>query len=112
MTNNILTLNLPFIRPLSFLNIKSGSFRLMGVCFIVFLVGFYVFQINALTGASFRVNSLQRQLATSKESKNLEINYSGMSSLASLEGLAGTSAYEKVDKIYYIQMVENTMAKK
>lgn len=105
---------LPFARPLAFgwkLNLKKAA--LIGALVIVFLTGFYIFQVNAITQASFNIANYDKDLANlQKELKNLQLNFSGLSSLSNLEVLLVSRGYEKVDKIQYIQVLESTVAQK
>ena len=114
MTNNILTLNFSFIRPLVLrwkLSRKTVGF--LGFSLIISLIGFYIFQVNEVTQASFTIATCERQIADlDKESKNLELSFSGLSSLSSIETLLATQGYEKVDKVYYIQVPVGTVAVK
>jgi len=107
-------LNPSLIRPFVLgwkLSLKAVC--LLGFSLIVSLVGFYIFQISAVTRSSFTIASLEKQVAgLDKEFKNLQTNFSNKSSLSSLEEVLVAKGYEKVGKIHYIQVLENTVAAK
>lgn len=112
--NYALMLNPSIIRPLIFgwkLSLKTVWF--LGFSLIVSLIGFYVFQVSYVTQASFSIASLEKQITgLDKECKNLQINYSGTSSLSGLETALVAKGYEKVGKINYIQVLEGAVAAK
>lgn len=112
--NNILILNPSLIRPFVLrrkLNLKAVC--LLGLSLTISLVAFYIFQINKVTQMSFTVANYENQITDlNKESKNLESSFSGLSSLSSIEALLAAQGYEKVDKVYYIQVPIGTVAVK
>ena len=112
--NYALMLNPSMIRPLILgrkLSLKAVC--LVGFSLIVSLVGFYIFQISAITEKSFTIANLDKQLTgLNKEFKNLQTNLSDTSSLSGLEEVLVAKGYEKVGKIHYIQVLENTVAAK
>ena len=112
--NYSLILNPLLIRPLVLRwRLRRKTVGFLGFSLIISLIGFYIFQINEVTQMSFTVATCERQIADlNKESKNLELSFSGLSSLASLEILLATQSYEKVDKVYYIQVPVGTVAVK
>lgn len=112
--NTALILNPSLIRPFALkLKLSRKAVFLLVFFFIVFLVGFYIFQVNAVTQASFAVATCQDQIASlNKESKNLEINFSGLSALSNIEMMLAAQGYEKADKIYYIRVPVSTVAVK
>jgi cell division protein FtsB len=83
----------------------------------IFLIGFllisYIIQVNQLTKASFSVASYEKNLvALTQENKDLEMNFSQLNSLVNLESLLKDLNYVEVNKIHYIQILEETMVAK
>ena len=77
------------------------------------LIGFYVFQVNEITRASFTVNNYEKKIADlDREFKTLQISFSGTNSLPGLEGALVAKGYEKVGKIDYIQVLASAVAAK
>ncbi len=112
--NYALMLNPSIIRPLVFRwKFSLKTFWVFNFTTIIFLIGFYIFQVNEVTQASFFMANYEKQVAQlNQESKGLESNFSGLSSPSTLEGLLVSANYEKVDKVYYIQMLESVAAAK
>ena len=102
------------IRPL----ILKWKFSLKTVLFfgfslIISLIGFYIFQISAITQASFSVANYEKQISgLNKEFKNLQVSFSDTNSLSGLETALVAQGYEKVGKIHYIQILESTVVVK
>ncbi|MFH1780962.1 MAG: hypothetical protein ABH841_03090 [Candidatus Nealsonbacteria bacterium] len=85
----------------------------LGFALMIALVGFYIFQINIVTQSSFTAVKYEKQIADlDKEFKNLQINFFDVSSLSGLEASLVAKGYEKVGKIHYIQVLEDTVAVK
>ena len=112
--NNESILNPSMIFPLIFrwkFSLKTVWF--LGFSLIVFLIGFYVFQISYITRASFSVASYEKQIAgLNREFKDLQLNFSDTNSLSGLEEVLVAKGYEKVGKINYIQVLESAVATK
>jgi len=86
---------------------------LLGLSLIFSLIGFYIFQVSAVTQASFAIANYEKKISDlDKEFKNLQLSFSDASSLSSLEETLVAKGYEKVGKIQYIQVLENTVAAK
>jgi len=110
--NYALMLNPSMIRPLVFkckFSMKALGFA--GFALVLALIGFYVFQVSAVTQASFAIGNYEGQIADmDKEFKNLQLNFSGKSSLSGLEEALVANGYEKVGKIHYIQVLDTAVA--
>ena len=112
--NPALILNPSIIRPLM-LKWKFGlkTAWALGFSLVIALIGCYVFQINEVTRASFNIANYEKQMADAeKDFKNLQINFSNLNSLSSLEALLASAGYEKVGQVHYIQMLESTVVSK
>lgn len=112
--NYALILNPSIIRPLILkwkFNLKA--FWLLSFAIVIFLIGFYIFQINEVTQASFSMANHEKQVQEfEQELKGLEISFSGLSSPSTLEALLASSNYERVGQVYYIQILEGMAAAK
>lgn len=92
---------------------NSKFFLSLGFFSIIFLVGFYVFQISAVTQTSFTVANYEKKIANlDKEFKNLQVNFSDLNSLSGLEKTLVDKGYEKVGKIHYVHVLEGAVAAK
>jgi len=107
-------LNPSIIHPL----ILRNKFSLItvwisGFFLIIFLTGFYIFQVSSVTQASFSIANYEKQIAgLDKEFKSMQVNFSNSSSQSDIERLLADKGYEKVGKINYIQVLEGAVAAK
>jgi len=86
---------------------------LVGVFLVGVLLFSYIFQVSQLAKANFSIADYEKKLASlTQENKNLEMNFSRQSSLANLEAWLKSLNYVEVDKIHYIQVLEETMVAK
>jgi hypothetical protein len=112
--NYALMLNPSLIRPFVLkwkFNMKA--FGMAGFALVFALIGFYIFQISAVTQVSFTVVDYEKKIAQlDKEFKNLQLNFSDASSLSGLEEALVARGYEKVGKIHYIQVLDSAVAAK
>lgn len=79
---------------------------------IVLFLGFYVFQINnTIVSYISQTQNYQRKIEELiKENKILEINLTQKESLKNFEEKIKDLNFEKTNKIYYIQILENQVA--
>ncbi len=112
--NYTFVLNPSIIRPLVLrwkFNLKTVC--LLGFSLIISLIGFYIFQVSAITQASFTIAHLEKQIVgLDKEFKGLQLNFSNTNSLSGLEEALIAKGYEKVGKIHYIQVLEGAVVAK
>jgi len=108
-----LDISLPIIRVFP-LRIKS-NLKLFVISFaliIISLISLYFFQFNYLTFANSQIkNSQQIIKKLSIENENLEVQLAKNNSLFSIENLIENLNFVKVDKIHYIQILENQIVK-
>ena len=113
--NNVSILNPPI--SLSFpLTLKKRyslkTFLILNIILIIFLIGFCIFQVNSLITEGYLVKNYEKQLnVLTVENKNLEIQFGKINSLENLNALVQSLNFEKVDKIYYIRVLEGQVAK-
>jgi cell division protein FtsB len=113
--NNILILNpssilRPFILRWRF---SLKMVLISGIGLIILLLVVYLYQLNAVTQISFAAVNYEKQIEElAQENKNLEKSVSGLSSLASVETLIQSLDYEKVQQVYYLQMLDGTVVAK
>jgi cell division protein FtsB len=80
---------------------------------IIFLLGFYIFQVNNFVFQTYLIKNYQQELKKlSQENENLEINLTQKDSLKTIEDLIKELSFEKVEKIEYIQVVGSTIVAK
>jgi len=95
-----------------FLNLKKQWIILVGSVFL-FLVGFYLYQIFNLTHLNFLISQYQKEISKlSSQIKSSEIEFSKKLSLNALEEkMENFSEFERVKKIYYVQVFDENFAK-
>jgi len=113
--NNISILNLPFPAINNFsLRVRFNlKFLLIFSSILIFLLfSFYIFQNNSLISGNYQIKKSQEKInELTIENENLEIQLTGLNSLTSIENLISNSNFEKIDKIHYIQIVDNQIVK-
>ena len=78
---------------------------------IISLLVFYIFQINNIIFNGYQIKDFQKRLdIMAKENRILEINYSQTRALENIEMKVQELGFEKVGKINYFQVLENSMA--
>ncbi len=113
--NNTLILNPPIlirIKELQF-GLILKVFWILSFAFFAALLAFYIFQVNAVISETFQFKNYKKtinELLT--ENKILEINSIQINSLENLEDKIEKLGFEKTNKIYYIQVLENKIALK
>jgi hypothetical protein len=102
--NLLFLIQLPSLAALKF-------FLISCVILTILLLGFYVFQITGVISAGYQIQSNQK-LADGllQESKTLEIDSARVNSLADVSGKIEALGFEKMNKVYYIQMLESSVA--
>lgn len=114
---NILTLDhwLISIKKIS-LNFNLKIFWALGFIFILFLLVFYVFQINALTSEDYQLQSFQKKVNQFSESnKALKVDLAYMNSLENVESKFDKFqelGFEEIRKIHYIQILDGSVVVK
>jgi hypothetical protein len=79
-------------------------FILMSFSAALFLLAFYIFQINSLISSNYWLKSQQKNLLKlSQENESLAANLAGSGSLLSAEVKIAELGFEKIGKIHYIQ---------
>ena len=113
--NNTSILNFPIsiVRALPLkLRFNLKLFWIFSLILIITLLVFYIFQFNALTSETYKIQDSQKKInELFSENENLEIKLAKLNSLASIETLIKEFDFEKVDKIHYIQILESQIVK-
>ncbi|MBZ9578490.1 hypothetical protein KJA14_01425 [Patescibacteria group bacterium] len=113
--NNSSILNFPIslIRALPLkLRFNLKVFWVLFLILIITLLAFYIFQFNALTSETYKIQNSQKKINEfSVENENLEIQLAELNSLANIETLIKEFNFEKVDKIHYIKILESQIVK-
>lgn len=74
---------------------------------------FYIFQVNAEISERYSIREYEKTLdKLSKENKTLGINSLQVNSLKNIEELLKNFNFEKVEKISYIQVLDNQVVVK
>ena len=93
------------------LNLALKVFWLFTFSSIVFLLFFYVFQINSLTGQNYILNNQEKKLAElKKEAGILKIDFAKANSLANIETYFQNQGFKKTGQIKYIRISETSVA--
>lgn len=88
-------------------------FRILIFLFVIPLLVFYIFQTNNMISDGYQIRSLQKGLdGTAKENRILEINYARTKSLEIIEKRVQELGFEKIGRINYFQVLENSVAVK
>jgi hypothetical protein len=84
---------------------------LIGFCMSLFLLGFYVWQINDLTRGSYTINNYEQQISQlSDENNNLQVSFAESSFLGqAIEKIQGLN-FQKTTAVKYIQIPANSVA--
>jgi len=85
----------------------------LGFMAVIILLIVYILQVSQVASLRFEVSGYRREMAQLfQENKNLEIYYSQANSLAALDPLLEESDYVRVDRVHYIQILEDIVAAK
>lgn len=91
----------------------SKVFLFFGFAAIVILLGFYVFQVSREIASRYAIEDSEKMLnAIKEENKNLEVNSWQKNSVEDNVTLAQKLNFEKVEKITYIKILDNTVVSK
>jgi hypothetical protein len=82
-----------------------------GIFLSILLLGFYVFQITSVISAGYQIQDSQETANRFlQENKTLEINSARTNSLAEVSQKIQELGFEKMSRVYYIQMLESSVA--
>lgn len=114
--NNALILTFP-ISIKHFLILKQKfPLKALGILMsltIFALLAFYIFQVNSVVTESYLAQDYQKKInETSRENGNLIINSAKINSLGNIEEGIKELGFEKVDKVYYLQILEEEFVTK
>jgi len=111
--NNSITIFNSISKKLTFQKKFSLRFIIISnILLIIFLLIFYVFQINSVIKESYLIENYHQKIKSlSEENKNLEITFSHLDSLSNIENLVAGLNFEQTDTIHYIQADQSYIAK-
>lgn len=114
MTAQVLTQTISEkINLIAFPKINLGKIWIAGFILITMLIVFYIFQISEITKASFSASNHEQEIfKLSQQNKNLEFSLSRENSLVNLEVVLKKLNYERVDRVYYIKVIDKGVAAK
>ena len=114
--NRLLSLNLPIsiIDSLIFrLKFNQKILRILIFLIILTLLAFYIFQANALVSERYLLSNYQKKLNEKlRENEVLLINSTQLNSLSNIKEKVKAMGFEKVDKVYYLKVLENQIVTK
>jgi hypothetical protein len=85
---------------------------LLSALAVVFLLVFYVFQINNLVSSKYFLTAQQKSLKNlSQENEKLEANLASLGSLNDIEGKVSQLGFERIGQIHYVQILEGAVAR-
>ncbi|MBI2041978.1 MAG: hypothetical protein HYT20_03095 [Candidatus Nealsonbacteria bacterium] len=94
-----------------FIHLPKISLRkilISGFILIALLLAFCIFQINEVIKAASLVSMYEQEIVLAdQQSKDMEASLYQEKSLSNLEVALSSFNYEKVRKIYYIQVIDN-----
>jgi hypothetical protein len=80
---------------------------------IIVLLIFYIFQISELVSEGYLLQNYQKKLSElTQKNEILEINLAQTNSLGNVEKQIHELGFEKIDKVYYIRVLESQIATK
>lgn len=92
---------------------KTNNLQLLTPVFLAALLGFYIFQVHAITSNVYHISNLEATLAQHKEaSKVLQLSWLRAPSFENLGALAKQYNFEKVRDISYLQLLAGPIARK
>lgn len=99
------------ISEISLPRINLRKVFILGFILITVLVAFYIFQISEITKSTFSISKYEKEITVfSQQNKDLETNLFDGNSLTNLETAINNFNYEKINKVHYIQIMDNEMA--
>lgn len=103
-------------KVLTLLKISTLSLRffwILSIILAISLLAFYIFQISTFVLESYQAQNHQKKMnELLQENKVLEINSVKINSLENIETKIQELGLEKIDKIHYIQVLENPVVTK
>ena len=87
-------------------------FILLTTGFSLFLLGFYVFQIQVVMGNDYKIEGYEKNISQlSKNNRLLEIEANEFDSLEKIESKVSNLGLVKVDEVKYIFITEDYLAR-
>lgn len=99
-------------------SVELPSVNWKAVCFAGFFIGlflliFYIWQINDLTRGSYLINNYQKQISKlSDENKNLQVSFAENSFLGQALAKIQALNFRKTTSVKFIQIPDNSVAVK
>ncbi len=108
-----LNLSISIIRPLTLKwRFSLKTILIFSFFSIIILSAFYIFQINLMILKSYQLQNYQKKLnQLQQENQILEINLAQVNSLDNVEKQIENLGFERLDKVYYIQVLESQIVK-
>ena len=106
-------LSLPFSFPITIFpklilkrKFSKKVFWILSCLLFIFLLSFYIFQINSLTSNTYLLQKYEEKIKEiGEKNTRLEIQLAELNSLENLEKFVENLNYERVEKVRYIQVL-------
>jgi hypothetical protein len=97
------------VQAMSFPSVNWKLICIAGFAACLFLLGLYVWQINALTNGTYLISSYEKQLTKlSDENKNLQVSFAENSFLGEALQKVQAMNFEKTTSVKYIQIMDSS----
>jgi len=99
------------IKEIELPQINWGIVCIAGLTLCVFMLFFYIYQINVLTKGTYLISSYEKNInEISKENKKLEVSFAENSFLGEVLTKTQELNFEKTTSVKYIQILEGSLA--
>jgi len=106
-------LRLPRIKTISLSRINWKAVCILGFLMCLLPLVFYIYQINTLTRGTYLINSYENQIEEiSRENKKLELGFAENTFLEQILSKTQHLDFQKITSVKYIQIPDNSVAKK
>ena len=111
--NHVSILNLPILTKSLYFKPNLKMLSILGFILIVFLLGIYIFQVSSLISETYILQNYQKIVTQIlEENKILEIDFAKTNSLSNITPKIEELGFEKINAVNYIQVVDNSVARK
>jgi hypothetical protein len=91
--------------------INWNKFCVIGAMMCAMLLLYYIYQINVITGWSYKINSYQNSIdEISRENEKLEVNFAESSFLGGVLAKAQSMNFKKITSVKYIEVLDPALA--
>ena len=99
------------IKSIELPQVNWGIICLVGIVMCVFMLIFYIYQINVLTRGTYLINNYKKNIeVASKENGKLEVSFAENNFIKDVLRKVQEMNFEKTTSIKYVQVLENSLA--